>query len=104
MKGTLSLYMGMETEGSNIHVFFEGDANDLNNMRGLENGDFLTIYSKNTGYVIWDGLVKLVPNPTYPSVECYLNHNTCQIQQDVDPEKWNRWFANGYPAHLKKKL
>lgn len=104
MIGTLSLYSGMETEGSNIHVFFEGSANDLNNMRGVDNGDFLTIYSKkDPTKVIWRGLVNLVPNPEYPSLECYLNHNTYQIQQGVDSKRWNKWFAKGYPASLAKK-
>jgi hypothetical protein len=94
----------METEGSNIHVFFEGDVNDLNNMRGLENGDFLTIYSKkNPAKVIWNGIINFIADPTYPSLESYLNHNTYRMQEGIDIKLWNKWFSEGYPASLAKK-
>lgn len=105
MQGFLTFYMGMETEGSNIHTFLEGDGSKgLDDLRCLDNGDLLTVYDKeDTAKVVWEGLINLIPDPNYLSVENYLNHHTYQMQQGVDIKLWNTWFANSHPASLTKK-
>lgn len=105
MNGYVNFYSGMETEGGNVHVFFEKDIR-LDNMRNMQNGDTLTIYSKDGNCVLWSGILDI----------CVISHETTihyegidyKLPVDVygqrgeDPTVWNRYFETGHPATLKQ--
>jgi hypothetical protein len=65
----------------------------------LENGDELTIFSKeNPSEVIWSGRIALQPFPAFSE-----EANGLWIHADqagLERETWARWFLEQYPAEL----
>jgi hypothetical protein len=62
MLGKLSFYSGMETEGSEIPVFFTGsDTFNLHEMTTFRVGNGLSVYNDN-GELVWDGII----NSSFP--------------------------------------
>jgi hypothetical protein len=65
----------------------------------LEDGDYLTIYSKdNPAEIVWSGKISLRKHPSFAkSVFGLWIHAD---QKGVDRKTWARWFVEEYPAKL----
>ena len=84
---------------NNTHEEEIGDAWDYKGLRILENGNRLTIYSKdNPNEVVWSGIVKLRQHPlfTEDAYGLWIHAD----QEGIDREIWARWFFDEHPATL----
>ena len=66
----------------------------------LEDGNLLTIFSKDHGGVVWSGIIKL---KTY-QVFTESSHGMWihSDQEGIKREEWSKWFFEEYPAKLVK--
>ena len=69
--------------------YMSGARWDYAGLYVLEDGDHLTIYSKeNPDKIVWSGTVKLGVNELSSS------------QEGIDHAQWLEWFQNEHPAWL----
>ena len=68
-------------------------------LHPLENGDWLTIYSKSGDQtIVWSGIIKLLEYPPFTQeITGMWIHSD---QEGVEREIWANWFLEGYPAAL----
>ena len=66
----------------------------------LNDGDHLTIYSKDGIEVVWEGDIKLKEHDLF--TEDALGLWIHADQEGVDREVWARWFFDRLPAELRR--
>lgn len=83
----------------NAHEEEIGEAWDYRGLHVLEDGDRLTIYSKdNPNEIVWSGVVKLRQYPFFTEdASGFWIHAD---QDGVDRETWAQWFFEEHPATL----
>ncbi len=63
----------------------------------LNEGDQLTIFSKEDRKVLWSGKIKYTPKHQHGP---HLQAGALCYQAGVDRNKWQEWFYDQYPAEL----
>jgi len=83
----------------NNHEEDIGDRWSYEGLHCLENGDSLTIYSKeNPNEVVWSGVIKLKNFPLFTEHASGLWIHADQM--GIERETWAKWFFEGNPAIL----
>ena len=111
LKGVLHFWSETGTEGGHWAFqdknFIEPPTEDwphekwsYEGLHVLENGDQLTIFSKDHGGVVWSGVIRLKQHPLFTESARGMWIHT--DQEGIDRNVWARWFMEGYPATLVK--
>lgn len=67
----------------------------------LRNGDRLQIYSKESGMLVWSGVIDLKEYPVFTQYESRYGQWIHSDQTGVDRDQWAGYFLNGCPAELE---
>jgi hypothetical protein len=83
----------------NAHEEDFGESWSYEGLHCLENGDSLTIYSKdNPNWIHWSGTIKLKNHPLFTEHASGLWIHADQT--GMEREVWAKWFFEGFPATL----
>lgn len=108
IEGSLDPFFETGTQGiiwslSELGKGYEG-------LHSLKNGDYLKVFKKDSGEILWQGVVKLeyerrlIPIPTNPQ---YKAQEVCGMwvhgfQDSLEPIVWAKMFFDGSKAQLIK--
>lgn len=104
----LEAYFETGTEGIIWSMCTDNEGYD--GLHCLQDGDELTVYTKDRCAILWKGIVHLeykrllTPYPTNPEYrqQMIFNRWVHGFQVGLQPEVWAKWFFSELPASLKR--
>lgn len=98
LRGTLHFFSETGTEGG-YWAFQTKKSPAYDGLHVLENGDMLTIFSKEKPKkVIWSGIIALRTHKLF--TRDASGHWIHADQEGIDRDIWARWFFDEHPAKL----